>query len=92
MRLKLENVKSGECLLYGSYILNQSGERSIEKRGQSVMLKLAAVVLEPLLSRALSLAPASLQGHFKALAEVMGLEGQSALCRNSLSAAVVMCA
>lgn len=46
-------------MLSGAHILNQSWERSIEKRGQSVMLKMTGVVLEPLLSRALSLAPSS---------------------------------
>lgn len=79
-------------MLSGAHILNQSGERSTEKRGQSVVLKMATVVLEPLSSSTLSLAPACVQGHFKALAQVMGLEGQSTLSRNSLSAAVVMCA
>lgn len=69
-------------MLSGAYILNQSGERNILKRGQSVVLKMAAVVLEPLLSRALSLAPAFVQGHFKAFVQVMELEGQSPLCRN----------
>lgn len=43
-------------MLSGAYILNQTGERNSEKRGQSMVLKIAAVVLEPLLSRALGCA------------------------------------
>lgn len=72
-------------MLSGAYILNQTGERNTEKRVQSKVLKMAAVVLEPLLS-----GYSAVQGHFIPLAQAMGLEGRSTLCRSSLPAAVVM--
>ena len=80
------------CAIWSIYPKQKWGERSSKEKSQFAVLKMAARILEPLLSRELGLAPATGQGHRKPLAHAVGLNNRIQCLQKSLRANFVLSA